>query len=428
MRPRLSRPSAPLFSLLILLCLVGVVLRFTGLEFPSGLTWDEHHFVKNARNYLRGEADWNDHPPLGKLAMALSISWLGDDSFSFRLPSVLFGLVSVLAAGVLATRLSGNKLAGFLAAAFISVDGFFIAYSRTALLDGMLSTLTLVALCLMTLRGPWAILSVGLVIGSAMAIKMSGLVLWGPFVALGVLRGLHRVPRVRKHLSRKALFGAPIEATTVELVAYPASLILGVFVYLGWWQVGLSLTHRPHTWSDAIAATAKMMAQHAAATDWTHPRLSRWWTWPIPTKPFLLSNDVVDGGMVRVMTTMGNPLIWWSTFMAVVFTLVETVQRIFNGKMGPWLERAWLVLAYVAYLSPWIVTNRDSYIYHYLPAYGVGIVLLSCVLARWATTRQKMDLLLAGVCLVTVTAAFYAPVWAKLPLSPSALEWRPLIR
>src|SRR5581483_4403071 len=49
----------------------GVVLRLRNIGFPPRFTFDEHHFVPNARRYLVGEADDNDHPPLGKLLIAV---------------------------------------------------------------------------------------------------------------------------------------------------------------------------------------------------------------------------------------------------------------------------------------------------------------------------------------------------------------------
>src|ERR1039457_852257 len=51
-----------------LLCL-GVIWRFVDLDYPRTFSFDEHHFVSNARNYIAHRADWNDHPPLGKLVL-----------------------------------------------------------------------------------------------------------------------------------------------------------------------------------------------------------------------------------------------------------------------------------------------------------------------------------------------------------------------
>lgn len=420
----------PLVVLLALMAAAGIGLRFFDLGYPNRLTWDEHHFVKNARNYLAGRADWNDHPPLGKLLIALSMSRLGDTAFSFRLPSAIFGSLSVLAAGGLAWGVFRNRLAAGLAAAFIAVDGFFISYSRTALLDGMLTTMSLSALFMMTLRSTWAPLAAGALIGTTMAIKMSGVVLFGPLLALSFVRGLAHTKvgeKIFGDVDERTLLGRSLRVPLIEVLNTPTALLVGVWVYIGWWMVGLDLAGQKHGILDAVAATRKMMEGHAQATQWEHPLLSRWWTWALPTRPIVLRRDITEDGMVRMLTTMGNPLLWWSVVGAVVWSLVDLLRLAFAGFRENTLERVWLLLAYVAFLAPWIVTNRDSYIYHYLPAYSVGMVLLAGTLATVATARKRRLYLTAAVGAVFVVSAFYAPVWAQVPLSPAAVELRPLV-
>jgi dolichyl-phosphate-mannose--protein O-mannosyl transferase len=46
-----------------LLCL-GVLWRLIDLDYPRTFSFDEHHFVNNARNYIA-----HHHPPLGKLVL-----------------------------------------------------------------------------------------------------------------------------------------------------------------------------------------------------------------------------------------------------------------------------------------------------------------------------------------------------------------------
>ena len=36
-----------------------------------------------------------------------------------------------------------------------------------------------------------------------------------------------------------------------------------------------------------------------------------------------------------------------------------------------------LLLLWALPLTPWILTRRDSYAYHYLPSYGFGLLLLA---------------------------------------------------
>ena len=397
----------------------GIVLRFWQLDFPNHLTFDEHHFVENARNYLNAKPDWNDHPPLGKLFMALAINNLGDTPFAFRLPSAICGVLNLVFGGLLARSVFRSCTAGLLAAALLACDGFLIAYSRTALLDGMLTMFTLLALWLMTLRGVIPVLLSGCAIGLGMAMKMSAVTLLGPLFALALARA---GARLSTPLKDATLFGRPLRATWSIIFSPLPALGIALCVYLGVWMYGLSITGQGGTMSDAINATSKMMAHHAKLTGWTHPLLSRFWTWPVPTTPILLRHESAGLGMVRVMTMMGNPLLWWSVAVSILALPLFPQLRVRQG-----VEKFWLLIAFVAYISPWVFTNRDSYIYHYLPPYSVGVVLVAGLLAEYRTRVSRPSVTVA-VCALAVVSAFYAPVWAQLPMSEAAFKMRPFTR
>lgn len=59
---RASSDTVQLGVACALLVTLGVLLRILGYAEPPTFTFDEHHFVENARNYLHGKNDWNDHP------------------------------------------------------------------------------------------------------------------------------------------------------------------------------------------------------------------------------------------------------------------------------------------------------------------------------------------------------------------------------
>src|SRR5262245_14075019 len=99
---RSLRRDGPMAELCVGLFVFGIFRRLVYLCFPPGLTWDEHHFVINARNYINHAHDWNDHPPLGKLLMVPWILLLGDTSFAWRLSPALLGIASILIGGSLA--------------------------------------------------------------------------------------------------------------------------------------------------------------------------------------------------------------------------------------------------------------------------------------------------------------------------------------
>ncbi len=168
----LLRPR-PLGILIAAMLLLGIVLRVHAFGYPDSFMFDEHHFVENARNYIHNKADWNDHPPLGKLIIAQSIEMLGDNSVGWRIPSLIFGFLTIVCGGLASSRLFRSSGAGWLAAAFLSVDGFLIAYSRAALLDGFLAAGLAMTLLISTFTvNAWTAIAAGALLGLSASIKI----------------------------------------------------------------------------------------------------------------------------------------------------------------------------------------------------------------------------------------------------------------
>ena len=144
--PKASQPSAersarlslqPLCVLIFAMLLLGVILRVHAFGFPDSFMFDEHHFVENARNYINHQPDWNDHPPLGKLFIALSIQGFGDNPIGWRVPALVFGFITILCGGFAAARLFQSRAAGWMAAASCHTQGaghdFIAGTCQTAL-------------------------------------------------------------------------------------------------------------------------------------------------------------------------------------------------------------------------------------------------------------------------------------------------------
>jgi dolichyl-phosphate-mannose--protein O-mannosyl transferase len=129
---------------------------------------------------------------------------------------------------------------------------------------------------------------------------------------------------------------------------------------------------------------------------------------------------------------VGNPLLWATTTLVVGGTLGAVVwfgvRQVMNAgekfsTYGRALEGSLpLLLGYVGFLLPWVLTRRDPYIYHYLPAYALGVILvggwLDVVLTLW---RRRGLFFLAGI---TAVSGYFAPVWAPLPLRSAGVEAR----
>ena len=169
-------------------------------------------------------------------------------------------------------------------------------------------------------------------------------------------------------------------------------------------------------------------SHHAALVQWQNSLTSHWYEWPLPTRPILMRFDRAPGGLVRVMIALDNPLVWWTSWALVVGTLgrllwlAERGSAPLRAKLGHVRSEVLLCSAWLGFLSPWVITARDSYLYHYLPCHAFALVLLGGMAARGFRRFPRATLLTLS--LVAATSVFYAPIWAQLPLTERALAQR----
>ena len=82
-------------------------------------------------------------------------------------------------------RLQEIARAAWIAAAFVAADGFFIAYSRSALLDGMIVGFGVAAVTIiLRSRTFWHVLAAGVPAGCAVSCKLNGLAFVGTATAV----------------------------------------------------------------------------------------------------------------------------------------------------------------------------------------------------------------------------------------------------
>jgi dolichyl-phosphate-mannose--protein O-mannosyl transferase len=403
---------------------LGLYLRVRAFAYPKFFLFDEHHFVDNARNYLLHRPDANDHPPLGKLIIAASIQLFGDGPIGWRAPALAFGVASIVAGAVIAARAFRSLDAGLIAAGLLCADGFMIAYSRAGLLDGYLATFALCALLLASFPSSeiTALLG-GALLGVATNIKFSGVCVLLPLL-LGV--ALDGGARGRRWLHAATIVG------------------LGLAVYVALYAYGLSYAHEQVVAGDVFRDTARLFQHHAVLTAMDNPWTSGWITWVLPRRP-LVMGFANTGETVRALTSLGNLAIWWSALAlagavawaiamrGVTATLAPAPAdtntdgarvRVSPAAFASAHGRAVLIVlsGAVAFLSPWVMTHRDSYIYHYLPTYACLVVLLGGYVAHVLQARPAVA---AAFLLVTLgVSLFYAPVWSFMHVSPRAYELR----
>ena len=398
----------------VILVLGGVALRAHGIAEPAGYEFDEEPFVDSARGYLVGSPDTNDHPPLGKLLMSIGILLFGDDPLGWRFMALLFGLQSILVARWLSQKLFSDDRAGWLAAAFVAGDGFFIAYSRAALLDGILTCLVLWSmLAAVTARNLRGVLTASVLVGLAMSVKWSGALAVVPAVAAVVLLG--RAPR-----------------WTV------AGFVLAPLIHALLWAGALHLTGEPNTPSALLELMTRLFRHHVALGLRDNPQASPWYSWPALVHPIVVKHSPY-GFQVKYASSLAHPILFAATTVTVIGLPISAavaairgrLPRLSSSKTRFTLAALLLSLGWLAMLAPWMVgRGKYTFWYHYMPSYGFGLVLIAGAAARLERKSPRAVALLGSLALVT--AAWLAPVWGELPLREEAANrrlifgpWRP---
>ena len=101
----------------------------------------------------------------------------------------------------------------------------------------------------------------------------------------------------------------------------------------------------------------------------THAYSSPWWSWLIDMKPMNYYREVKDG-MFTSMTCFGNPAIFWTGIVAILYlSYVSIKKRV--------LEAVFILFAFLALYLPYIFVSRLMFIYHFY--YAVPFLILAII-------------------------------------------------
>lgn len=152
-----SRPAGPRGFLLLLVAAVAVaaVLRFHGLGSKS--PWLDECFTRELATMRFGAflervlSGSEKNPPLYFALLSLWVRAFGDSAWALRLPSALFGVLSVPVFWRIGVRVGGRSV-GLLAAIFLAVSVFHVQYAQEARAYSLMVLLALSS-WLLLLRG-----------------------------------------------------------------------------------------------------------------------------------------------------------------------------------------------------------------------------------------------------------------------------------
>lgn len=476
---------------IIAIFLISLGLRFWGLSRFNVLVFDEVYYVKFANNYLTHTPFFDGHPPLSKYLIAIGI-WLGEQfpwvqelpknelagsplsTWSYRWLNALTGSFLPLIVMGLAYQLSYRRSFSLIAGILTAADGLLLVESRYALNNIYLLLFGLLGqwFFLLALEPPpdqqnqrilksqvWALLS-GLCFGAATSIKWNGLwflagiyVLW---IVAWVVRGLthpHSGP-YRPEFSPTLGLQRLTQFNAVTFGFYLG--VIPLLTYFLVWLPHLQLNPTP----GLLEVQAEILSYHQRVggnDPSVHPYCSPWYTWPWMLRPVAYFYEAVTNPSTQQVDTVyfvnaiGNPILWWSSTIAVITLVGLLVQQIptlaiparqthsepdsFSKPAqqpsgGLWVP-LYLLTNYVANFLPWTRVTRCSFLYHYMGSAIFATLILAWFLDQgWHNQefpwQRQLSLWLLG--LILIAFVFWMPIYLGLPMTPTEMQLRQWLR
>jgi predicted membrane-bound dolichyl-phosphate-mannose-protein mannosyltransferase len=361
----------------------SAVARSFWLATPrSALIFDETYYVNAARVILgwhvAADAPYahepsgldpnHEHPPLGKLLIALSMRIFGDNALGWRTPSLVAGMVAILALYAIVRQATGDAWLGVLASAVFSLDNLVLVHSRIATLDMPLVALMLVGVWLW-FRG-WRV-AAGAALGVAGLVKLGAV--YGVAALLLIELGILVHGRVRRRgWDRAVLRGAPLLVTSFVVVWFG-----------GLWLLDLSFSSFSTPWEHLrymLDYGFSIVREHGPAN--TESRPWQWLANDVQIPYLRVVENVTANGQVEATRDIiffrgaMNPIVIGAAPLAVAYSAWRAWRL--RDPLSMWVV-AWFGATYLSLIPLVLISNRTMYIFYFLatlPAVAVAIAQL----------------------------------------------------
>ncbi len=382
-------------TLLALLLIAALVVRIVWLALPqNSLIFDEAYYVNAARVLLGwtvptgapyagapiGLDPNTEHPPLGKLLMALSMAVFGDNGLGWRLPSVIAGMVA-LVAGYQIVRAAGEttRLA-LLVLGFLAFENLTLVHGRIGTLDMLVLAPILIG-AWMALRGRWV--AAGAATGIGMLMKLTalyGLLALLIMLALALWAAWRRQRRL--HLS-------DLQPTVVTLIAFSVVTIGGLWLL----DMRFSSYTNPIDHLRHMIEYGANLARGAIGPGSCPSNDSSPWQWLFNEcqMSYLRVDVTVKAGekIVSIYPTIDfrgamNPILIGSMPIAFLFTGWLAWKR--HSRLATW-SLVWAGANYLPYVALALLSQRVTYLYYFLPVIPALAVATALTLRRSGLPR-----------------------------------------
>jgi dolichyl-phosphate-mannose--protein O-mannosyl transferase len=403
-------------------------------DYMSNTYFDEIYFVRTAEQYLNLQYpyEWT-HPPLGKLIQAAGIAVMGFDPFGWRMMGVIFATLMIALAYLIGKELLGTWIGGFTTAFLVTFDFMHFTMARMGTADtyvvffSLASQLFFLIYLKGVLKDSWKTSVIPLflsVLFFALGFSTKWVVLYG-FVgelALLVTLRLSEVVKLKGNLSAKvyAFLDRPYSAVVAFIL-----IAIGVYflTYIPDMIIGRSFT-------DVLSLQGSMFEYHSRLTA-THAFSSPWYSWPLLFDPingnvhvplYLESASVFENRSTIVL--MGNPVIWWIGFAAIVIVSAVIVNHVYSKKftLRDHLPEVFLAVLFFFQWLPYVLISRVVFIYHFYVNMPFLCLASAFFISKYWRRKRVKILSVAFFVLVIAMFVLFYPAISGSPASPSTID------
>ena len=376
-----------------LLLLVSVLLRVLWLNIPTqGLIFDEAYYVNAARVILHlpptshyadavpGFDPNTEHPALGKFLIAGSMAILGDNSVAWRLPSVIFGMLALVAVYLIARDTTRSRWLPIVVTAFVAFDNLTFIQGRIGTLDILVLAPMLLGSWL-AIRRRWIL--AGIALGIALLIKITAIYGVGAVLLYWLITEGFEVLRARRRPTMADVRGP------VGFVIITLSIMLGGLTMLDakLSQFPSPVDHITRIITYGAGLKAPITVGHCPEID------SKPWQWPFNdcqinyyrTDVTVKTGNTVTAKYPKIEFQGAlNPLLASTIPLAALFTAWYAWRT--RNRLALW-ALAWAATNYLPYVALALLTPRIMYLYYALPLVPVAAAGLALLLTRAGLPR-----------------------------------------
>ena len=391
LRENLTDPG----TLLALLLIAALVVRIAWLTLPqTSLIFDETYYVNAARALLGwtiqhgapyagspvGLDPNTEHPPLGKLLMALSMAGFGDNGIGWRLPSVIAGMVALIAVFQIVRSAGETQRLALLVVGFVAFENLTLVHGRIGTLDMLVLAPILVGAWL-ALRDRWA--AAGAATGIGMLMKLTalyGLLALLIMVALAIWATWRRQRRVRL---------ADFRPLVALLAAFSIVTIGGLWLLdMRFSSYANPIEHLRHMVEYGANLARGVIGPGSCPSNQSTP-----WQWLFnECQMSYLRVDVTVKAAEKIVSIRPtvdfrgaiNPILIGSLPIAFLFTGWLAWKR--RSRLATW-TLIWAGANYLPYVALALFSQRVTYLYYFLPVIPALAVATALMLRRSGLPR-----------------------------------------